>query len=136
MSKLQGLRRLQSFRLYFFEDIKVGKDTKVAKVGDFHTLSFSPYQGYEECESCKVSDFIIFIKSRLRVLQRLQNFRLYQFQDNRVATVAKFQTLPFSGYQNGEGCKVSEFIILGYLGCEGPKGCKISDFIIFRTSRL
>ena len=54
----------------------------------------------------------------MRGLQRLENFRLYQFQDTmvgRVVKVAKFQTLSFSGYQ----------------GCESCKGCKVSDFIIF-----
>ena len=53
----------------------------------------------------------------------LQNFRLYHFQDiklARVAKVAKYQTLSFSGY----------------LAWAGYKGCKISDFIIFRISKL
>ena len=61
--------------------------------------------------------------SKLRGLQRLENFKLYHFQDSkveRVAIVAKFETLSFSGYQ----------------GCESCKGWKISDFIFFSISTL
>ena len=62
--------------------MKVGR---VAKVAKFQTLSFSRYQGCEVCKSWKVSDFIVF---RASGLQRLQNFRLYHFQDIKVARVA------------------------------------------------
>ena len=51
----------------------------------------------------------------------LESFRLYHFQDIKVATVAKiagFQTLSLTGYK----------------GCMGCKGCKISDFIIVSIS--
>ena len=59
--------RLQNFRRYLFQDIKVARVGKVAK---FQTLSFSGSQ------SCKISDFIILRTSRLRGVERLQNFRL------------------------------------------------------------
>ena len=53
----------------------------------------------------------------------MKDFRLYHFQDIKVARfakVAKFHTLSFSRDQ----------------GCEGCKGSKVSDFIISRISRL
>ena len=114
------MQRLQSFRLYHFQEIKVARSAKVAK---FQTLSISGYQGFEGCKGCKVSYFIILRMPMLRGLQKLQSFRLYHFQDIKVARfakVVKFRTLSFSGYQFFEGCK----------------GYKISDFIIFKISRL
>ena len=49
----------------------------------------------------QISYFTIFRILRLRGLQRLQDIRLYHFQDikvARLAKVAKLQTLSFSGY--------------------------------------
>ena len=60
---------------------------RVAKVAKFQTLSFS---GDQSCQGCKISDFIVLRISRLRGLQRLQNFRLDHFQDIKVEKVAKF----------------------------------------------
>ena len=94
--RLRGLHRLQNFRLYRFQEIKV------AKVVKFQTLSFSGYQGFKGFKGCKISDSIILSISMLRGLHRLQNFRLYRFQDIKVARVGKvaeFQSLSFSGYQ-------------------------------------
>ena len=51
---MRGLQKLQIFRLWHFQDIKL---TRVAKVANVQTLSFSGYQGCEDCKSCKVSDF-------------------------------------------------------------------------------
>ena len=98
----------------------------VAKAGDLHTLSFSGYQGCEYCKGWKVSDFIIFRTPRLLGLQKVQNLKVYHFQDikvERAAKVAKggdFQALSFSGYQ----------------GCQDFKSCKILDFSIFRIPLL
>ena len=90
ISRLRGLQRLQDFRLYHFQDTRI---SRVAKVAKFQTLSFSGYQGCEGCIGCKISDFIVFRKSKL---QRLEDFRLYHSQDiklARVAKVARFQTI-------------------------------------------
>ena len=63
------------------------------------TLSFSGYQGCEGRKSCKISDLIIFRILRLgglQIFQGLETFRLYYFEDTRVATVGKagkFKTL-------------------------------------------
>ena len=120
---LRGLQKLQNFRLYHFQDIKVAivgkvvkfqtifqdiKVARVAKVAKFQTLSFSRYQSSEDGKDCKVTDFIFFRISRLQWLQI------------KVGKVGEFQTLSFSGYQ----------------GCEGCKGCEVSDFIIFSISTL
>ena len=80
-------------------DIKVAR---VGKVARFQTLSFSGYQGCDGSKGCKVSDFMILKISRLRGLHRLQEFKLYHFQDIKVARVPKvaaFRALSFSGYQ-------------------------------------
>ena len=90
--KVAKVGRVTKFQSYHFQDIKVAR---VAEVANFQTLSISGYQG---CEGCKISDFIIFRMSRLRGLQRLQIFRLCQFQDIKCARVAKFQTLSSSRY--------------------------------------
>ena len=81
---------MKNVRLYHFQDITVAR---VARDEKFQTLSFSRYQGCECCKDCKVSYFIILRISRLRGLQRLPNFRLYNFQDIKVARVPKFQNL-------------------------------------------
>ena len=62
ISKLQGVENLQNFRLYGFLDMKV---SRVGKVARFQTLSFSGYQGCERCIGCKISDFIVFRRSKL-----------------------------------------------------------------------
>ena len=85
-------------------------------------------------------------------MQRLQNFRLYHFQDARVARVAKFQTLSFFWISRLRGLQrlqsfilyhfqdikvewVGKFHTLSFSGYQGCEGCKFSDFIIFRISR-
>ena len=104
ISRLRGLQRLQNLRLDHFQDTKVVRIGNVAKAGELHTLSFSGYQGCEYCKGWKVSDFIIFRTPGLLGLQKVQNLKLYHFQDIKVGRVAKvakggdFQALSFSGY--------------------------------------
>ena len=104
----QRVAKGPKFDTYHFQDIKV---TNVTKGAEFHTLSFSGYQG---CEGWKVSGLIIF---------RLQSFRLHHSQDIKVVRVAKVARIQTSSF-------------LGYQGCDGSKGCKVSDFIILKISRL
>ena len=84
ISRLQGLQRLQIFRLCHFRDIKV------LRVAKFQTLSSSGYH------------------IKVARVGRVTKFQSYHFQDikvARVAEVANFQTLSFPGYQGCEGCK-------------------------------
>ena len=106
MSRLRGLERLQSFRLYHFQDIRV------AKVAKFETLSFSGCQSCEGFKGCKVSD--------------------YHFQDIkvvRVPKVANFESLLFSGYHCCKGCLVSVFIIFRISRFRALR--KMQNFILY-----
>ena len=66
------MERLQNFRLYHSQDIKVGMVGKVAK---FQTLFFSEYEGSEVRNVCKV--------------ERIRVYHFQDFQDIKVANVAK-----------------------------------------------
>ena len=83
ISRLQGLQRLQNFRLYHCLDVKVAKglyhfqDIKVARVAKVAKLQTYHFQDIKVARVAKVAKFQTFRVSRLQGLQRLQNFKLY-----------------------------------------------------------